>query len=435
MFRSKECSFVVSFLLLCSLTKHTVHAWFPPSFPLLSSSRYKATRLFESKSEESSNEASIPDIAGKNIFGRVFYRLSDYSEVDICNNLLVEERVRFKPDEAKGEGCLKPAGRRTLILRDGKVEEGDIGDELFVIDVRESMAEDATHSGAGRDREMESTIAMILFLAANPKYIEGTVLEVGCKTGLAGLLGAIGAGALKANNKKEKTAEADTSDDILTIPKGTPLTNELKSITLSDEEPEYLNLALANARLSNVPSSQLNVEELSWRKRSLSRAVPKIYHTIIAADLGYNYLEAKELAHTVAHRLEAYSTWEALRGESKSPPAFLHVCPDAREDASYLHKFLTKGYRMNVRTGYVKLEKLIFNYQMLPESEPEEKLDDLELEVQEFKETIYQSMIAEHDPLYADGAGEIFFPMETGEYDAASSRTFLEPESDGSKWY
>ena len=319
-----------------------------------------------------------------------------------------------------------------------KVEDGEIGDAVLEIDVKESMSEDATHSGAGRDMATEATIATILYLSSNQKYIEGNVLELGSHLGLAGLLGSIGAGALNADKDGKEDSDspaADSAADILTIPKNTPLTDELKQLTLSDEGKENLNLALANVRLSNVPANKVSVEELSWRTRSLNRKAPKVFHTIVAADLNYNFPEAKELAHTVAHRLEALSGWESVKGKSKSPPTFVHVCLDAREDVTYLHKFLTKGYRMNVNTGYVKLEKLVFVYQMLPESEPEEELDNLELEVQEFKETTYQSLTAQHNPAYAEGAGEYFFPMETGEYDSASTNTYLEPESDGSKWY
>lgn len=415
-----------------------VHSWLPGNLPissLIPTTRWTDTRLLESTAESAgSSEPSAPDITGKDIYQRVFYRLSSYSEVDVYNNVIVEERVRFKPDTAKGEGYMKPVGPRTLILRNGKVEDGDIGDELLEINVKESMHEDATHGGAGT---MEATIATILFIAANPKYIEGKVLEVGCKTGLAGLLGAIGAGAFEAGkeSKKDEATAAAAEDDLFTIPKSTSLTKELGVLTLTDEDQESLNLALANAKLSRVPPSQLNVEEMKWRTRTMNRRAPKPFHTIIASDLGYNFLEAKELAHTVANRLEALSSWEAVKGDSKSPPTFVHLCPDAREDTAYLHKFLSQGYKMSVNTGYVKLEKIIFVYQMLPESEPEEKLDDLELEVQEFKEATYQSLMAVHDPQYADGAGEYFFPMETGDYDSAGGSTYLEPESDGSRWY
>lgn len=429
-----------TFLLLAGLASvAVVNAWMPRSSVPRRLSSFQGTTITSSKTVLAA-ESGIPDISGKDIYQRAFYRLTPYSEVDDYDAIIVEERVRFKPDEAKGEGSLKPVGPRTLILRDGKVEDGEIGDELFEINVKESLKSGVTHAGAGRDSAVEATIATILFLAANPKYIEGKVLELGCGTGLAGLLGAIGAKALRAGGDAKKDSSTPGADeapmeDILSIPKGTALTDELKMITLTDEEVASLELALANAQLSGVPSTQLNVEELKWRTRSLNRASPKVFHTVLASDLNYNYPEAKELAHTVAHRLEAFSSWQLNKGESKSPPTFLHVCPDAREDVSYLHKFLDQGYRMNVHTGYVKLEKLLFAFQMLPESEPEEKLDDLELEVQESKEVVYLSLTAEHHPEYADGAGEYFFPMETGEYDTASGSTYLEPESDGSKWY
>jgi hypothetical protein len=395
-----------------------------------SNSKSHRTQLFES------NNNGIPDITGKDIYQRVFYRLSPLSQVDTYNNIIVEERVRFKPDKAKGGGYLKPMGLRTLILRDGQVEEGEIGDEIFTINVKEDHAEDATHRGAGNSRALETTIATLLFVSANPKFVEGNVLEVGCDLGLAGLLGSIGAGKIKLEETptaEEGAAPTKSSaagdDDILSIPKGTPLSDELKMLTLTDPNPERLDLSFLNVKHSNVPSSKVSMEELNWRKRSISRSAAKVFHTIIASDLDYTYPEAKELAHTVAHRLEAVSSWEIVKGDSKSPPTFLHVCPDAREEVTHFHRFLTKGYRMNVNTGYLKLEKLIFVYQMLPESEPESKLDDLELEVQEFKESVYQSLTAQHHPDYAEGAGEYFFPMETGEYDSAGGSTYLEPDA------
>ena len=412
-----------------------VHSWLvTPHRTVLVQSRPTTSTT---TSLASSPEGGTTDITGKDIYQRVFYRLSPFSEVDNHNAIVVEERVRFKPDAEKGEGYLKPVGKRTLIIRDGNVEEGEIGDELFELSIKESTQEGATHAGAGRDFALEAQIATILFLASNPtRYLEGNVLEVGCNTGIAGLLGSIGAGALKLHDKDgAPAAESAPADDILTIPKGTSLSAGLKSLTLSDDDSEILAVAAANIKNSNVPANKVSVEEINWRKRSLNRRSPKVYHTIIASDLNYNFLEAKELAHTVAHRLEALSYWESVKGDSKSPPSFVHVCPDDREELSNFMRFLTKGYRMNVYTGYLKVEKIIFVYQLLPESEPEEKLDDLEIEVQEVKERVYQSMTVQHHPDYADGAGEYFFPMETGEYDSSSASTYLEPESGGDKWY
>lgn len=427
---------LASFFAALCLT--TVDAWISPVSPSqLGCSLKKSTKLLESSSDE--HEKKL-DIKGKDIYQRVFYRLAPVSDVDVFNNLVVEERVRFKSDEARGEGYLKPVGPRTLILRDGQVEDGDIGDELFVLKVKEDKNPDATHGGAGMSRTLEATIATMLYVACNPKHVEGKVLEIGCELGLAGLLGSIGAGALEAKKQdkdrdnSEEESEDQLGGDILTIPKGTPMTDELKMLTLTDSDPERLELVRENVKLSRVPSNIVTLKELDWSKRALNRRSPEIFHTIIAGDLDYTYPEARELAHTVAHHLEALSSWEFIKGESKSAPTFIHVCPEAREQTVYLNKFLSKGYRMNTRTGYVKMEKIIFLFQLLPESEPEQKLDDLELQVQEFKEVVYQSLIAEHHPDYTEGAGELFFPMETGEYDSAGGSTYLEPDPGRSPW-
>ncbi|CAB9499532.1 expressed unknown protein [Seminavis robusta] len=400
-----------------------------------------STRLFET-SEEKSSSNEVPDLAGKDIYQRAFYRLSPFSEVENFSNVVVEERVRFKPDPEKGETSIKPVGPRTLILRDGNVEEGQIGNEFFEINIKESLSEDATHGGAGRDSDIEGIIATVLYLAANPKCIEGDVLEVGCGLGLAGLLGCIGVGALEATvhgdaeEKEDAEESADNTEyeDILTIPKSTKMTDELLSLTLSDQDTQALTLAAANVHVARVPTSQVSVEEIPWRTRAFlsHNTSPKPYHTIIASDLNYNFPEAKELARCVARRLEALSDWEGIKGDSKSPPKFVHVCPD-RRDVNFLQRFLAKGYAMDVKSGYLKLEKLIFKFQVLPESEPESKLDDLELEVQDLKEVIYQSLTAIHDPMYAQGTGDYFFPMENGQYDNAGAQTYMEPESDGTK--
>lgn len=383
----------------------------------------------------SESPSAVPDVVGKDIYQRVFYRLSPSSQVDAYDNIVVEERVRFAADKTKGEDYLKPVGPRTIILRDGKVEEGDIGDEILAINVKETMAENATHRGAGRGSALEATIATILYLSANPKYVEGNVLEFGCGMGLATLLGCIGAGALKADGAVFQNETPGSSEDILTIPKGPPVASELKQLTLSDTERDKLNLAVANVQMSNIPMNKVVVEDLAWRTRSLTPRTSRLFHTIVASDLDYTFPEAKELASSVAHRLESISSWESMKRSSRSPPTFIHVCPHARENFTYLHRFLARGYKMSVNTNLVMLEKLLFNYQMLPEGESEEKLDELEVEVLEFQESCYQSLTAEHNPAYVDGAGEYFFPLETGEYDSSSSQTYLEPENDGLMWY
>ena len=150
---------------------------------------------------------------------------------------------------------------------------------------------------------------------------------------------------------------------------------------------------------------------------------------MLASDVVLTYPEAKNLARVVANHL--------LPNTYASPPlpSFVHVCPEEHDDMPYLRRILEKGYRMSVQTHFWKLEKLVFHWQKLPAGEPESALDDLELELRDFKEISFQSMTAQHHPDYAgEGSGELFFPMETGEYELTGGSTFLEKESGGDPW-
>jgi hypothetical protein len=77
---------------------------------------------------------------------------------------------------------------------------------------------------------------------------------------------------------------------------------------------------------------------------------------------------------------------------------------------------------MFVSTSYLRLEKLTFVYQSLPSDEPESELSGLPLNLQEIKEIEYDCLTAEHHADYGGrGTGEMFFPMETGEYDRSTN--------------
>lgn len=394
-----------------------------------------ATRLSSSLEEQ---EGGVAD--QKRLFQRIFYRFSPGSEVDQHNAIVVEERVRFINDPDKGGDYILPVGPRTLILRDGSVEDGEIGDDFFSLNVHDR---EAVHSGAGNDIQIESAIATAMYVASNPDLVTGKVLEVACSQGVAGLLGSIGA-AYVLNKKKEKgggDAAKSDADEILTVPKekNPLLPEDLKELTLTDTDEENLNMAVQNVKESGATAAQVVIAPLDWSSRSPAgtRKRQQVeYDTILGADVAFSYPEAKELARTVANALGP-----ANDAVGKSAPRFVHVCPDEREDAPYLQRFLSKGYRMNTRTGYLMVEKLTFGFQTLLSSaygsllaDETAALDELDgeegLDVKQFKELSYQSLTATHDTAYVGGgSGELFFPMETGEYDASSGSTYLERDS------
>ena len=428
-----------------------LHAWItstPRSSHRVLSSR--SVSLFAAEDTSEDERPSLPDMSGKTLYQRVFYRFSPGSEVDVKNAIVVEERVRFRPDpERETEGYVVPFGHRTMILRDGQVEDGEIGDEFFVLDVHDNEFSDSaarTHSGAGMDPAMDATIVTAMYLASNPSLCTGDVLQLSCDHGLAALLGCIGAGYVTHRQKMgDSTSESkpelsdDVADDILTVPKEvSSFPEDLKLLTLSDSADSRLNLAVHNVKNSRVPASQVSFDEFDWRIRhgrggasmgllgEGGKRGPKEYHTIVASDVAFSFPEAKELARTVANRLEPSYPYLTNR---KPRPRFVYVSPDNREETPHLQRLLEKGYRMNVSPGYLKLEKLTFVFQSLPNSEPESKLDDLDLELQQFKETTYESLVADHSTDYAgEGSGELFFPMENGAYDSSSGNTFLEPD-------
>lgn len=396
-------------------------------------------------------------------YQRVFYRFSPGSDVDQPNAIVLEERCRFAPDPNK-PGYLLPIGSRTLLLRDGQVDDGEIGNDFFTVQVSEgednagttlgaggstAVTSTKSHKGAGNDAALQTALVCALYLASNPDMCRGRMLEISCQSGLASVLGCLGAGyTLRRRNELPQTANAAAADDILTIapnPSDSLLPTDLELLTLTDVDEESLRKAYRNIQAAGLSGSKVAMTVLDWRRATAmmmrttnnNRSPRRVeeYRTVVGSDLTYSYPETKELARAVANRLEPTEPY--LYQQPKVPlPRFVHICcPDDREDLVYLRRLLEKGYRMTTSTQYLKLEKLSFHFQKLPVGTPESALDDLELELKDFKEVQYEGLVAQHHPDYAgDGSGELFFPMETGEYDATGGSTFLEKEAGSSPW-
>jgi hypothetical protein len=423
-------------------------------------------RLFSSSSDsDNSNAASAdPSTSGQTLYQRIFYMFTPGSDVERHNGLVLEERIRFRTVAASSapapaaasavwdERNVVPYGHRTLIWRDGNVEDGEIGDAWFEMDVHSHADRNKMHhDGSIGGKHLESQVATALYLAHCPSLVErGKALQVACDDGLAGLLGAIGAGLLlrKPHSEGAQPARNDTDASILTVPTHEDLLPpDLEVLLLTDSDDGNLDRVGDHIHNAGINDKKIVVSKLDWTDRIPYRPgmlQREDFAAIVASDVVVTYPEAKELARTVAHRLEPsypYLTARASPPDIGGPPGsapfprFVHVCPEDRPDLSYLHRLLEKGYKMNVGTGYLKLDKLVFKYQALPSSAPEAALDDLELELAHEAQSTYLSLVAHHHLDYAgEGSGEWFFPMETGEYDGSTSSsagTYLERETKG----
>lgn len=367
---------------------------------------------------------SDQDLTDKVVHQRVRHRLSPQSDVSVQDALVIEERIRFIPDEDR-DGYLVPVGRRTLSLLDGTS-----GEEFYRMNVHERNTH--SHNGllsiASSQQDLASTLALILYLVSNPNLMKGNVLELESKLGLASLLASIGL-AHHVDQDEQRSQPKDDVDLLLPF-KGrdkVPMTSAVDHLTLTDVKEADLDVAFQNVQHCNVPSEKVTLETLDWRRRSSTNnrrrrsaasentdASKNMYRTILGADLEVTYPTAKELAHTVAHLL--------LPTEG----VFVHVAPDNRDDLSQLHKLLRQGYLMQVTPGYLKLVSTAYHYQVLPDTASEEELSPPEQ--QAVKETTYESLTAYHHVDYDGFNGEYLFPMETGAYEDGNSQTSLETD-------
>ncbi|KAG7357462.1 hypothetical protein IV203_002150 [Nitzschia inconspicua] len=443
-------------------------------------------QLYQSSSADdtttSSSPPDIPDYTGKTIYQRTFYRLSKSSQVAVPSVIMLEERLRFRPDPNNKEYVL-PFGPRTFILREG-TDQDALTDALFTIDLLPSNGQNA-HNGP---RSMDTEIATILYLASNPQWIQGDILELSCSgtagaSGIVGLLGCIAA-KFATMSKEELTrhkqqltqteSQQDIVDGVMTVPKheSSLFPRRMHRLTLSDESPEALQGAFELIKKHST-ANQVSIKPLQWsvpRRISNNRRYDHEYRTIVGSDLELSFPTAKELARTVANMLlpsNEFAVANIKEGANTAPsfgalgmdpepsptsyqerydeevdpsipPTFIHLCPDYRDEATYLRQFLEKGFRMSVRTAYVKMQRLQFVFQPMEEGTPERELEQLDsLELQEETSRDYQSLTAVHHPDYAgDGSGEYFFPLETGAYEGGLSNTYydsnsMEPEEGG----
>jgi hypothetical protein len=423
------------------------------------------------------NILATTDLTDKIIFQRVFYSLRTGSDVDIIKSIVIEERKRYIVDPNNSNRII-PIGPITLILRNGNVDDdNEIGTEFYTINLPES----SSTISSSNDPLYEASIVTALYLASNPLLCTGQLLHIGIDQygGFGTILGCIGASYVLGefttnsnNNNDDDNIDKTIDDDVLTInTKNVLLPKNLDRITLTDESIQNLEIAMDYCAQSNIKSnSKLLVEQLQWRiphQRSSSdtlrnsrnnnnnfmgltdnnidnqqRIRYKEYNTIIACGIDYTYPETKEMARTIANRVECISRTRNPHDSVKALSRFVNIfCENRDTNVSYLRSYLEKGYKMSTSIDYIKLEKLIFQYQIVPNdigsrsgstNNEDNILDDLELELLNVIEKNYQSLVSIHHPDYiGGGSGEYFFPMETGEYDStisSSTQSYLEPD-------
>jgi hypothetical protein len=441
-------------------TTPVVFSWLPhPPALSISRSSSRTSSLHSTAADDEPPEVS--DYTGKTIYQRTFYRLSPGSSVSHPNAVILEERLRFQPDPDNKEYIL-PKGPRTFIIRKGSKED-EITPELYRVHLGTHA-----HNGPGT---MDTSIATMLYLASNPELVQGEALELACEDGAASLVGCIAAKfALDPTAKKQ-----DDLDDIMTMPKhDDPFPKRLHHLTLSEEGED--RLAASYDVIKGFSNGEVSLKDVRWSNRIPNRRYDHYYRLVVGSDIDFTYPNSKELARVVANYLLPSNEFavSSVKGAGESsagsfggsfgamgmdmpdetvgaggppsdpdrepidpkvPATFVHVCPDTRENTTYLRQFLEKGFRMNVNTGYLKMERLQFVFQTLPEDAPESEIEDLDLELKDERYRSYQSLTAVHHPDYAgEGSGEMFFPMETGEYEGGSRSTYLEPEEGGSPW-
>eukprot|EP00980_Cylindrotheca_fusiformis_P015607 scaffold4481_cov121-Cylindrotheca_fusiformis.AAC.3 len=434
------------FLATCALclSGRAVAFLFPPL-------RTSSIGIITLNAETTETESELLDLTGKTVYQRSFYRLTPGSQVSKPNAIVLEERLRFQPDPERPDYIL-PVGPRTYIFRQGTSED-EITDPLYRFDLG---SDESPHNGPGT---LDTDIATALWIASNPELVQGDVLQLGCESGAASVLGCIGA-KLVLGEKPEGPSE---SPEILTVPKHENIFPEkVHQLTLSAEDQESLRPALDLAQ--SFQSGEITLKDLRWSVRlPPGRRYDRYYRTIVGSDIDFNYPNSKQLARTVANLLlpsDEFAIASMENGGSSSsssfgglgmdlgesteskakeldssiPPNFVHVAPETRENLRYLKQFLEKGFRMTIDSGYFNMERLNFVFQTLEEGKEESELEELDtLELKDDMTRGYYFIRAIHHPDYAgDGTGEYFFPLETGEYESGSRSTWLEPEEGGS---
>jgi hypothetical protein len=179
-------------------------------------------------------------------------------------------------------------GSRTVEVLSKQAEGlAPLGRPIASIDIQEIDHGVFDSAGTG-STTWEASIAMALYFSSHPDQLFGDTVEVGCGIGLGGILNTVGSSMF----------ESDDSS------------NEIKSVTLTDGNPEVLEQCKENIQsvLSSLPTAMnsfppIQVSELDWddfvKPKTDGMSNHKTYHTVIACDCAYLHTEIEALSRTV----------------------------------------------------------------------------------------------------------------------------------------
>ena len=149
------------------------HAWITPAITT-HAIRHSIHRQQQQQHVVRHAKTVDDDDGATTVVQRTFYRFSPGSDVEVHHSMVLEDRWTVDG----GDSSSTTTGHRTILLRDGNVEEGEIGDIFYSISPETGVS--------------TSEIAMALYLASNPTLCTEDMLEVSSETGLASIFGLCG---------------------------------------------------------------------------------------------------------------------------------------------------------------------------------------------------------------------------------------------------
>lgn len=394
------------------------------------------------------------NLSGKVVAQRFIYRLSPLKS-PVTSPYTVEERQYFTVGEDRS---LEPFGDKCFILRGPESKDDDvehppetlkkngqprvythIGPCLYKVD---NIAEEDEDESLGSS-VWDSSHAMILYCMANPEFIKGRGLEVGSGIGLGGILSTIAAGLASGETESSASSGYQSIEDIANSPaaqdnyeeeenKYAPVPGSLAKLVLTDSHESLLNKCVSNVNTASFPSTKVEIRQLDWNQR-VPNDMKGQYDFIIGCDCAYYFPLVNPLARTVAYALQT-SPYDRVDNEQRVGGTFVHIGPQHRESIQDLRRKLSRGYRMNIRTKDLVLERLDLVPLFLDSMEEVDRQlqEEIEgetagfVEYQNVETTSFTTLVGHHNEDYDGFNGEYFFPADTGKEDYGGEGTDLD---------